>query len=271
MQPGDPVVGGTILRRVAIASPNFVHLLMGWSINQDGTAEFNGLTINGGEIILTDGSGNVVGTLDGTRGLVLYGNGDAVNPGLILSPFGDLSWGNFDVNPHGGPAIEVGSTQMFLTSGADVGGIVAAIALASDLGGGAVGAQLNGLLYGNNQTSSGTPVPAVETWHALPLSNGWANSGGAVQVAQYRAMPDGTVVCRGSITGGVATTFATLPAQYRPAATLQFPAGGGTAVAAGNNLHIVITSAGVMTINGENALGGSFAVDSVRFVLPTLV
>jgi hypothetical protein len=45
--PGDPVVGSTVLRRPAIQSPNYVQGVSGWSINADGSAEFNDLTIRG--------------------------------------------------------------------------------------------------------------------------------------------------------------------------------------------------------------------------------
>lgn len=45
--PGDPVVGSTVLRRPAIQSPNFVTGSSGWTINSDGSAEFNNLTIRG--------------------------------------------------------------------------------------------------------------------------------------------------------------------------------------------------------------------------------
>lgn len=47
MIPGNPVVGSTVLRRPAIQSPNFVTTVSGWSINADGSAEFNNLTIRG--------------------------------------------------------------------------------------------------------------------------------------------------------------------------------------------------------------------------------
>ena len=43
----NPVVGGTTLIRPAIQSPNYVAGTSGWSINQDGSAEFNGVTIRG--------------------------------------------------------------------------------------------------------------------------------------------------------------------------------------------------------------------------------
>jgi hypothetical protein len=238
---------------------------MGWS-------NVGAVVLLASEVILLDTSDNVVGTLDGSNGLVLYGIGTAANPGLTLTPFGDLFWGNFDVNPGAGPSIEVGNTEMFLSSGNDAGGQPGVVALFGNLNGAdGPGVQVSAYLYGNDRTGTGFPVPAAENWKALPLSNGWANVGGAFQVAQYRAMPDGTVMCQGSITGGASTTFATLPAGYRPASTVQYAVGGGTAVAAGASLRVGVTAAGVMTINGENVIGGSFAIDGVRFALPDLV
>lgn len=57
MMPGDPVVGGTVLRRPAVQSPNFVTGISGWTINADGSAEFNNLqirgTFNGNDFILS--------------------------------------------------------------------------------------------------------------------------------------------------------------------------------------------------------------------------
>lgn len=47
MMPGNPVVGSTILRRPAIQSPNFVTGVSGWTVNADGSAEFNNLNIRG--------------------------------------------------------------------------------------------------------------------------------------------------------------------------------------------------------------------------------
>ena len=45
MMPGNPVVGGTVLRRAAIQSPNFVSGSAGWTVNADGTAQFSDLVI----------------------------------------------------------------------------------------------------------------------------------------------------------------------------------------------------------------------------------
>lgn len=43
----NPIVGGTALVRQAINSPNFAAGSAGWSINQNGTAEFNNATVRG--------------------------------------------------------------------------------------------------------------------------------------------------------------------------------------------------------------------------------
>lgn len=45
--PNDPLVGGVALRRPAIQSPNFQTGVQGWTINIDGSAEFNNLTVRG--------------------------------------------------------------------------------------------------------------------------------------------------------------------------------------------------------------------------------
>jgi len=59
VSPGNPIVGGTVLRLPAVQSPNFSTGVSGWSINQDGTAEFNGLIIHG-TIVLGTGTNSVI-------------------------------------------------------------------------------------------------------------------------------------------------------------------------------------------------------------------
>lgn len=58
----NPIVAGTALVRTAIKSPDYVPGVSGWSINRDGTAEFQSATIRGDVSFssITDG------TLDGT-------------------------------------------------------------------------------------------------------------------------------------------------------------------------------------------------------------
>lgn len=65
----NPIVGGTTLIRPAIHSPDYVAGVSGWTINKDGTAEFNDVVIRG-ELE----SDNYV---PGVSGWKLYENGDA--------------------------------------------------------------------------------------------------------------------------------------------------------------------------------------------------
>jgi hypothetical protein len=51
LKPENPVVGGTVLRRAAIQSPNFVTGSAGWQISQDGSAEFNNVIIRNGQVV----------------------------------------------------------------------------------------------------------------------------------------------------------------------------------------------------------------------------
>ena len=71
MMPGDPVVGGNVLRRPAIASPDYVPGVSGWSINASGSAQFNNLSIiiqpgsaSGFVLTVTDVNGNVLANID---------------------------------------------------------------------------------------------------------------------------------------------------------------------------------------------------------------
>lgn len=73
MQPGNPIVGGTVLRYPAIQSPNYVAGSTGWIINEDGTAEFNSLSIHG-SIVIGSGSNNVIILDFARRAIFIYDN-----------------------------------------------------------------------------------------------------------------------------------------------------------------------------------------------------
>lgn len=87
--PQNPLVGGTVLRRAAIQSPNFVQSpLAGWAINADGSAYFANLTLSGtfsgtDYVINADGSffysgtpsaGNLIVSIASTAGTDAFGN-----------------------------------------------------------------------------------------------------------------------------------------------------------------------------------------------------
>lgn len=72
LEAGNPVFGGTVLRRAAIQSPNFAHKVAGWNIGQDGTAEFNSIVLRG-EFDGTNFIVNSAGTF-GYSGTPAFGN-----------------------------------------------------------------------------------------------------------------------------------------------------------------------------------------------------
>jgi hypothetical protein len=88
LKPENPVVGGTVLRRQAIQSPDYVPGVSGWTINQDGSAEFNDLTIRGTfmgtDFVIntagaffyspSEGAGNLVASIAPAAGTDTYGN-----------------------------------------------------------------------------------------------------------------------------------------------------------------------------------------------------
>lgn len=94
MMPGDPVVGSTILRRPAIQSPNFVTTVSGWTINADGSAEFNNLlirgTFNGTDFVVnssgaffysgTPAAGNLISSVTNSAGTDSFGNNYLTGP-----------------------------------------------------------------------------------------------------------------------------------------------------------------------------------------------
>lgn len=78
----NPIVAGTTLVRPAIRSPNYVTGISGWTINADGSAEFNNVVIRGTVIASDFQSSNYVANttgfdINGITGLVQF-NGSVV-------------------------------------------------------------------------------------------------------------------------------------------------------------------------------------------------
>jgi hypothetical protein len=102
----NSVVSGTALARDAIKSPNFVHQETGWTVNQDGSAEFTGLSLNGGSLVVS-GAG---------EGIFLYSSSPPARGTLIFSisatagtdPYGNTySKGTISYNSAGFPNIQI--------------------------------------------------------------------------------------------------------------------------------------------------------------------
>ena len=131
MMPGNPVVGGSVLRRPAIQSPNYVAGVSGWSVNADGTAEFNSVTVRG-TVTSTDGSGDSVslssghisfqpagafqpGTITAVPGLLLLDSGAAVSG---FDPHAQIALLDESTSGAGVPVIQLSANQSQLNTSA---------------------------------------------------------------------------------------------------------------------------------------------------------
>ena len=116
MIPENPVVGGTVLRRAAIQSPNFVSGSTGWTVRQDGSAEFNNVVIRNGQIVsgtalyysAAPAAGNLVASIAAAAGTDAFGN--SYLAGVVA------------YNPGSGLAQELGPNSFNLLTGAAGGG-----------------------------------------------------------------------------------------------------------------------------------------------------
>lgn len=77
----DPIVGGTALRIPAIRSPNYIAGSSGWTINQDGSVEFNNGTFRG---TVTAGTFQGTNFVINSTGAFFYSGTPALN-NLIVS------------------------------------------------------------------------------------------------------------------------------------------------------------------------------------------
>lgn len=139
MIPENPVVGGTALMRQAIRSPNFVTGSTGWSINQDGSAEFNNVVIRNGQIVsgtalfysgapalgnLTESIASVGGT-DSKGNVYLSGTASYAGGGTIASAIQGNVINFFTAPGPGGPWTQVaqiapGSGDLVLSSNRNI-------------------------------------------------------------------------------------------------------------------------------------------------------
>lgn len=82
MQFNNPIVGGDTLVRDAIHSQNYLAGSAGWTINRNGSAEFNNIIIRNGESVGgiqlfysgTPALGNLIASISDTQGTDTYGN-----------------------------------------------------------------------------------------------------------------------------------------------------------------------------------------------------
>jgi len=113
LKPENPVVGGTVLRRAAIQSPNYVPGVSGWTINQDGSVEFNNGLFRG-----TVTAATFVGTdfIINAAGAFFYSGAPAAG-NLIASDASIAGVEGFGNNYVAGQASYAATTATALTAG----------------------------------------------------------------------------------------------------------------------------------------------------------
>lgn len=277
MQPNNPIVGGTVLRRPAIQSPNYVAGSTGWAIVVDGSAEFNNLTARGTFIVGTVPGTHIV--LDPATGnLVMYDSSNNIRivmspPDIDLAPapIHGLSYNLF-------PAKITTNTNDGTGTAAGVAGYITIISPLDDTQAGpqafvqiqsrshdgtttksviilsADTAELTGTTRADGGIVAQDPNSAGnnETWHAFPYSNSWADAGGTSMGLKYRLTATGTVHIHGTAhsPNPFNSVLGTLGAAYRPASTIGVFAWTGE----GNGQLVSIASSGVVTAFGSTTV-----------------
>jgi hypothetical protein len=218
LKPENPVVGGEVLRRAAIQSPNFVTGLSGWTINQDGSAEFNNLTVRGttflgtnfvigaaGEFFYsgTPAAGNLVASVTNAAGTDQYGNIYLANISSYGAGFASSLGGGFSTLYTGSLAggwtpqatIETGiGGGLFLTAAL---GITLADAATADAGLTVTGGLITDTLTVNGSASTGVPSNNSTSTNGLPNGGIQGNSGAASAGTAHTHGPGGYSVVNG--------------------------------------------------------------------------
>ena len=275
----NSVLGGaSTLIRKAIKSPNFVTTVSGWTINKDGSAEFNNLTIRGsfqGTLFVinssgaffyspTEAAGNLIASIAPANGTDAFGNAyvhgiASYGGGIDLELFSNaLSWGNAADAPFikpsifGTPSAANGNFIQISSAEGQVGDTPGAITVYDSRASGPVAAIPTGspgiFLAGNCYIYS-------DTWHSLGAAANFTINNGR---NRYRFTPWGAVEfdIDGSTNGANAAsvTFANaLAAAYQfPAghATRRIPMTSGRVVTAGETFpYLQIDNAGNVSLN----------------------
>lgn len=289
MQPDNPIVGGVILRRPAIQSPNYVAGTTGWAIFADGTAEFNNVTVRGNAVVNgTDGSFVELTTQAGAAVLELSPATTSTtwsSPGLmyanaVTGGAGDIIIQSPTPSPGG---ISVGTILIRSNDSLNHGSLVQLAAPGTN---GQVDLEANGtsgsilmnainisINAGATLTLTGATIAATsivgivsnaaETWHTPTLINNFTQ---ATPALQYRmlASPPNTVQLYGWITSGATTASGTaicqLPAGYRPAVnTLPHEANN---AGPGTTLWLGLQADGNVALHGSWTNGAAIQIDA---------
>jgi hypothetical protein len=245
----DIIGGAAALIRAAIRSPNYVAGVSGWSINKDGSAEFNNMTIrgvfNGTDFIInstgeffysgTPANGNLLVAIASVAGVDSFGN--SYHAGI------DTFSGGAEV------LLNAGFLGLFDTSGHEwgIGAILAAgvpylTIFTPGAGNGQMWLDEAAAWHANNPAIAATP----ETWHSL---GSFGAASWTINQGRYQLTSEGEceidIALNAQVGGGAAGTFTwtnTLPAAYQFAGNYSrsYPLAYNGTIAAGQNYGVIL-------------------------------
>jgi hypothetical protein len=265
MSPVNAVVGGTVLRRAAIESPNYVAGSAGWIIKQDGSAEFNNVTIRGGTVedgtafyySGTPAAGNMIASVAAANGTDSHGNHylAGITSYSVGTPF------SFAVN------LNNGQVQYF-TAAANSAGPWTNQTVGLTIAEVAAGVWAPQLVTASNLLEmGGSPIGVTSPWAGLDsagtgpetfqsftFANSWAQASGRLTCG-YEMNALGDMFIEGSVTvpagfaANQAITSAT-PAYYQPSHTQSLI---GWDLTGNLPVRLAYTSGGVLQFSGPVA------------------
>lgn len=236
----DPIVGGTTLIRSAIHSPDYVPGVAGWTINGDGSAELNDVTIRGTVIaariiggtfgtsltdpslwLNEDGDDNSLRVYDETGNLVTQmGAGQAETGGV------DFYDGDFSVSISGHTVSWAHTSGSFLLPVTQnyLNATGTALLWNTTVAGGVAFDAAHGALVGVVPGSD-----TLETWQTPTYTSAFAGGstfGSTFLPFEFRHDAQDNIVAAGAfhaLTAVSSATLCTLPAGYRPAKDVVLP------------------------------------------------
>lgn len=221
----EPIVGGITLLRPAIQSPGYVTRVSGWTINQDGSAEFNNLVVRG-TFNGTDWVANSTGLFFYSPTEALGNLSIAIAPNGGPGPFGESVPQGVTAFSGGGQSLTLLGAQLSYDGGgfiSEAGSSPFAITI-----GGAPLNILSTILSNLVAVQPGTASTA-ENWHAISLTGA---PSGTTGTARVQVIPIANAAILDIEIGFTALgaqanfTIGTLPsAAYYPPAQRHFPVG----------------------------------------------
>lgn len=273
MQFNDEVVGGITLIRPAIQSPGYVAGVSGWIINDDGSAEFNNVTIRGtvvASVFQTATTGRRITINEGnSQAMRLY---DSNN--VLMLTVGDQAGVITSLDPNdatrsvnlGGAQIQFNSTHGggLLTQVAALYNNAAAVLLNTQLAGGIAFDVTTAAL---SWVTPGSDV--LETWHTPTFATNWLgsttfNAQAGVRSLQFRRdTSDNLVVVGAAVSSGTGTVVTVLPnTGYWPKARGLIPA---------NYLIGTVVTPGFVQVTSAGQIACSAAISGVTVAAGTQV